>query len=86
MEWTIIVTRKTAAKLQLDHDQVATLIDDSQRPQPLCGETLSDAVIAERRNGPRWLRANDDDFSLAVIAGQSKCNVRIVHICTSNFT
>jgi len=27
----------------------------------MCGETLSDAVIAERRNGPRRLRANDDD-------------------------
>jgi len=27
----------------------------------MCGETLSDAVIVERRNGPRRLRANDDD-------------------------
>jgi len=35
--------------------------DDSQRPQPMCGKTLSDAVIVERRNGPRRLRANDDD-------------------------
>ena len=30
-------------------------------PQPMCGETLSDAVIVERRNSPRQLRANDDD-------------------------
>ena len=27
--------------------------DNSQRPQPMCGETLSDAVIVERHNGPR---------------------------------
>jgi len=36
------------------------ICDYSQRPQPMCGETLSDAVIVERRNGPRRLRANDD--------------------------
>ena len=35
--------------------------EDSQRSQPMCGETLSDAVIMERRNGPRRLCANDDD-------------------------
>ena len=35
--------------------------DDSQCPQPMCGETLSDVVIVERRDGPRWLCANDDD-------------------------
>jgi len=35
--------------------------DDSRRPQPMCGETLSDAVIVERRNGLRRLRANNDD-------------------------
>jgi len=27
----------------------------------MCGETLSDAVTVKRRNGPRRLRANDDD-------------------------
>ena len=30
-------------------------------PQPMCGETLSDAVVVERRNGSRRLRVNDDD-------------------------
>jgi len=27
----------------------------------MCGATLSDVVIVERRNGPRRLRANYDD-------------------------
>ena len=35
--------------------------DDSRCPQPMCGETLSDVVIVEQRNGPRRLSANDDD-------------------------
>jgi len=28
----------------------------------MCGETLSDAVVVERRNGPQRLRANDDEL------------------------
>ena len=35
-------------------------VTTANAPQPMCGETLSDAVIVERRNDPRRLRANDD--------------------------
>ena len=34
--------------------------------QPMCGEMLSDAVIVERRNAPRRLRANDDEMEVWV--------------------
>jgi len=50
----------------------------------MCGEMLSDAVIVERRNGPRRLRANDDDdpfaprnFSLSEIAENVAVNFRM---------
>ena len=61
------IVRGSVAPVVLRNDGWTKSMMTANAPQPMCGETLSDAVIVNRRNGHRRLRANDDDDLYALV-------------------
>ena len=53
------IVRGSVVPVVLRNDGWTKSVTTANDPQPMCGETLSDAVIVERRNSPRRLRANE---------------------------